>query len=165
MWVGRDNQEIADSLPYLFFLLTWQVGCFEVDQTEVTIVKTKIYTPIFENVVNLKIYIKYIYSRIFLYFSYEKETLFYKKGFIRRFYFCMMYFQMETVLNICIFWLEWIKSSFLLKFYLNLQICTQEINQEFPLLSINDGLKFPLHSILHKLSYNHDKKLPSERVS
>ena len=165
MWVGRDNQEIADSLPYLFFLLTWQVGCFEVDQTEVTIVKTKIYTPVFKNVVNLKIYIKYIYLRIFLYFSYEKETLFYKKGFIRRFYFCMMYFQMETVLNICIFWLEWIKSSFLLKFYLNLQICTQEINQEFPLFSINDGLKFPLHSILHKLSYNHDKKLPSERVS
>ena len=165
MWVGRDNQEIADSLPYLFLLLTWQVGCFEVDQTEVTIVKTKIYTPVFKNVVNLKIYIKYIYLRIFLYFSYEKETLFYKKSFIRRFYFCMMYFQMATVLNICIFWLEWIKSSFLLKFYLNLQICTQEINQEFPLLSINDGLKFPLHSILHKLSYNHDKKLPSERVS
>ena len=86
MWVGRDNQEIADSLPYLFFLLTWQVGCFEVDQTEVTIVKTKIYTPVFKNVVNLKICIKYIYLRIFLYFSYEKETLFYKKGFIRRFY-------------------------------------------------------------------------------
>lgn len=103
MWVGRDNQEIADSLPYLFFLLTWQVGCFEVDQTEVTIVKTKIYTPVFKNVVNLKICIKYIYLRIFLYFSYEKETLFYKKGFIRRFYFCMMYFQMATVLNICIF--------------------------------------------------------------
>ena len=79
MWVGRDNQEIADSLSYLFFLLTWQVGCFEVDQTEVTIVKTKIYTPVFKNVVNLKIYIKYIYLRIFLYFSYEKETLFYKK--------------------------------------------------------------------------------------
>ena len=53
----------------------------------------------------------------------------------------------------------------MLKFYLNLQMCTQEINQEFPLLSINDGLKFPLHSILHKLSYSHDKKLPSERVS
>ena len=64
MWVGRDNQEIADSLPYLFFLLTWQVGCFEVDQTEVTIVKTKIYTPVFKNVVNLKIYIKYIYINI-----------------------------------------------------------------------------------------------------
>ena len=96
------------------------MGCFEVDQTEVTIVKTKIYTPVFKNVVNLKIYIKYIYIYIYIY---------------------------------------------MLKFYLNLQICTQEINQEFPLLSINDGLKFPLHSILHKLSYSHDKKLPSERVS
>ena len=98
------------------------MGCFEVDQTEVTIVKTKIYTPVFKNVVNLKIYIKYIYIYIYIYI-------------------------------------------YMLKFYLNLQICTQEINQEFPLLSINDGLKFPLHSILHKLSYNHDKKLPSERVS
>ena len=55
------------------------MGCFEVDQTEVTIVKTKIYTPVFKNVVNLKIYIKYIYIRIFLYFSHEKETLFDKK--------------------------------------------------------------------------------------
>ena len=67
MWVGRDNQEIADSLPYLFFLLTWQVGCFEVDQTEVTIVKTKIYTPVFKNVVNLKTYIKYIFIHIYVY--------------------------------------------------------------------------------------------------
>ena len=66
------------------------MGCFEVDQTEVTIVKTKIYTSVFKNVVNLKIYIKYIYI-------------------------------------------------YMLKFYLNLQICTQEINQEFPLLSINMG--------------------------
>ena len=71
MWVGRDNQEIADSLPYLFFLLTWQVGCFEVDQTEVTIVKTKIYTPVFKNVVNLKIYIKYIYIYIYVKILFE----------------------------------------------------------------------------------------------
>ena len=53
----------------------------------------------------------------------------------------------------------------MLKFYLNLQICAQEINQEFPLFSINGGLKFPLHSILYKLAYSHDKNLPSERVS
>ena len=43
------------------------MGCFEVDQTEVTIVKTKIYTPVFKNVVNLKIYIKYIYIYIYIY--------------------------------------------------------------------------------------------------
>ena len=147
VWVGRDNQEIADSLPYLFFLLTWQVGCFEVDQTEVTIVKTKIYTPVFKNVVNLKIYIKYIFIHIYVYsftFLMKKRRFLIRK---KRFYFCTMYFQMAKVLNICIFWLEWMKSSFLLKLYLNLQVCTQEINQELPLLSINDGLKFPLHSI------------------
>ena len=48
------------------------MGCFEVDQTEVTIVKTKIYTPVFKNVVNLKIYIiyKYIYIYIYIYIIY-----------------------------------------------------------------------------------------------
>ena len=107
MWVGRDNQEIADSLPYLFFLLTWQVGCFEVDQTEVTIVKTKIYTPVFKNVVNLKIYIKYIYIYIYIYiYVYSFTFLTKKRRFLirkKRVYFCTMYFQMATVLNIFIY--------------------------------------------------------------
>ena len=46
------------------------MGCFEVDQTEVTIVKTKIYTSVFKNVVNLKIYIKYIYIYVKILFEF-----------------------------------------------------------------------------------------------
>ena len=46
------------------------MGCFEVDQTEVTIVKTKIYTPVFKNVVNLKIYIIYKYIYIYILYIY-----------------------------------------------------------------------------------------------
>ena len=79
------------------------MGCFEVDQTEVTIVKTKIYTPVFKNVVNLKIYIKYIFIHIYVYsftFLMKKRRFLIRK---KKVLFLHDVFQMAKVLNICIF--------------------------------------------------------------